>query len=463
MNFISLVLFTFALGGASSSCAGETICVYGNADGQGNVIITVHAAAKGWVSIMNGDDMSTGQVFVGWKNNGNYVISDRKCTGTTLPTAFPTTASKITELQVKQPAWANLAFSFIRPLANTDIKIQSTNVYSYAYANQAVLSPSNPNSAFGIHDIHAKFGPLDFTTIPKGNNTPPPVAAAAPSLPILVLPIGFSYSTLVAIHAYLLMFAWIVSPFIGIYIARYLKSALGVWWLRLHTLFMLIGVCICSVTGILFIFLYRPGPHFNVEGSNPHKLIGIVVTGLLLAQMILGVVCDQLFEIDRKSIPWYDKAHWWIGRLTFLVALVNIYYGIALFQSTFNSDMPSYLPYVAYVLAGLGVIAMIAGHFIHGGQDNHVAPASEPVKQSNFKPPSDYSPYNSQDRYKSQERPQESYQPSDRYNSSPRSPTGSGYSSPRPQERSQRTQERDRRGQDREKGDRYRDDRDYRR
>ncbi|KAJ3320179.1 DOMON domain-containing protein frrs1L [Boothiomyces sp. JEL0866] len=469
MNILSFLLFTckiilipVSFGAVQSSAqVPNTISVYGNADGTGNVIITVHAAAKGWVSIMNGDDMDGTQVIVGWSNNGKYMISDRKSVGTTLPVAFPTTASKIVPLQVPAPSWANLAFSFSRPLSNADIKIQSTNVYSYAYADHPVFTPTDPNTAFNIHDKHGGFGPLDFTApkvVTPNATVPAPKTVAGPSTAILALPSGFSYSTLITVHAYLLMFAWIVCPFIGIYIARYLKTALGIWWLRLHTLFMLIGVCICSVTGILFIFLYRPGPHFGMDGNNPHKLIGIIVTGCLFAQMILGVVSDQLFKVNRTSIPWYDQAHWWLGRLTFLAALVNMYFGISLFQNNFSSDMPSYLPYVAYVLAGLGVLAMIAGHFIHGGQDNHVAPHPEPVKQNDFKPPPDFDQYPSQDRYPSQERRQDRYQSNERYNSSPRSP--GGYSSPRPQERSQRTQERSRRD---DRGDRYNDDRNYRR
>ncbi|KAJ3312332.1 hypothetical protein HDV04_003225 [Boothiomyces sp. JEL0838] len=402
---------------------------------------------------MNGDDMDGTQVIVGWNNNGKYMISDRKSTGTTLPLPFPNTASKITTLQVPAPSWANLAFSFTRPLSNTDIKLTNSSIYSYAYADHPVRTPTDPNTSFDIHDKHGGFGPLDFTTLKVTNSNgtvPAPKVVAGPSSGILVLPDDFSYSTLVTIHAYLLMFAWIVCPFIGIYIARYLKTALGIWWLRLHTLFMLVGVCICSVTGILFIFLYRPGPHFGMDGNNPHKLIGILVTGLLFAQMILGVVSDQLFEVNRTSIPWYDRAHWWLGRLTFLAALVNMYFGFSLFKSNFGSDMASYLPYVGYALAGVGVLAMIAGHFIHGGQDNHVAPLAEPVKQNNFKLPPDYED-RSQNRYPSQDRNPDRYQSSDRYNSSPRSP--GGYT--QRQER-QRTQERRR-------DERYKEDRNYRR
>lgn len=64
--------------------------------------------------------------------------------------------------------------------------------------------------------------------------------------------------------------------------------------------------------------------HFN----KPHKIIGPILTGLLILQAIGGTVIHALRDPMRTRKPWYNQVHRIMGPLIWLGALVNISLGI---------------------------------------------------------------------------------------------------------------------------------------
>jgi hypothetical protein len=364
----------------------EQSCIYGNADGQGNVIITVHSANTAWAGIGVGSSMANAVMVIGFKNGASYTLSDRNSRSRALPTIADTQASTLVPLAVPAPSWATIAFSFRRSLASLGITKDSSYIFA---SGTGVTTPSDPRSFFSPHGIDHVFGQLDFTTpaagpsptgTSSGNNgtrttsptterTSAGTVSSGESKPILTLPSNFSYNTLLLAHGYLLLFAWVLCPFVGIYIARFMKAKLGHWWYRLHLMVMIFGVGLFSIAGALLVYLYKAGAHFSTEYSL-HPLLGLIVTILLFIQFALGFVSDYLFDEDRTSIPWWDVVHWWFGRLLTLFAIGTIVLGIRYFES-FYGDSGLALYITLAVTGGCGILLMVYGQFKYGAS-HHV-------------------------------------------------------------------------------------------
>jgi hypothetical protein len=359
----------------------EQSCIYGNADGQGNVIITVHSSNSAWAGIGVGSSMANAVMVIGFKNGASYTLSDRTSRSRALPTVADTQASTLVPLAVPAPSWATIAFSFRRPIASLGITKDSSYIFA---SGTGVTTPSDPRSFFSPHGVDHVFGALDFTatvtststtggsggnngtrtTAPTPGRTSPATAPTGETKSILNLPSNFSYTTLLLVHGYLLLFAWVLCPFVGIFIARFMKAKLGHWWYRLHLMVMIFGAGLFSIAGALLVYLYKDGPHFSTEYSL-HPLLGLIVTILMILQFVLGFVSDYLFDEDRTSIPWWDVLHWWFGRLLTIFAIATIVLGIRYYESFFgDSGLTLYITLA--VMGSFGVLLMVYGQFSFG-------------------------------------------------------------------------------------------------
>ena len=86
----------------------------------------------------------------------------------------------------------------------------------------------------------------------------------------------------------------------------------------------------------------------------------------MILQIILGFVIDKLWSPDRTSIPLWDKLHWWIGRVVFLIAIINLYLGIyknASIDSAFSS-LNFYV--IVSIIVVLGTASLFAGQYAIG-------------------------------------------------------------------------------------------------
>lgn len=114
-------------------------------------------------------------------------------------------------------------------------------------------------------------------------------------------------------------------------------------WFPLHILLALIGVGLI-IAGAVFGFFLSNG-----QFSSTHQLTGVVIVGILFVEIIVGIVISKLWKIDRSTIPWYNKVHWWIGRLVILLAFVNIFLGFNILN----------LALWMYILTGIVMILWI--------------------------------------------------------------------------------------------------------
>lgn len=190
----------------------------------------------------------------------------------------------------------------------------------------------------GIHILLAK-GPIDSTGNKIIHNAE--LASAYPvNLTSILLVVGKT-SILLKIHGSFMTAAWIWLVSIGILLARHYKE---VWmkyklcntkvWFSVHRCFMLLGVSLITV-GFVAIFIHVDG--WSNVGSNPHPIIGCVVTGLAVLQPITAICRPQPTSPKRPIFNWGHKM---IGNIAQITAIVNMFFAVSL--------KPSNLPQAFY-------------------------------------------------------------------------------------------------------------------
>ncbi|KAJ3212442.1 hypothetical protein HDU67_003836 [Dinochytrium kinnereticum] len=354
---------TVCIPSSGSLTSGATACVTGFTDPTTNTAVyTVHSSQQGWVALSVGTlSMSNGDAVIGWTNT----------TGSTLTqpiTTFeynirPNSAStwKRLPLEGTAPSWASISFTVSHPFTVTaqgsNSILSSPGLTSYVVGFSA-RPPSNRDSAattgFAQHSSLPSSFSVDILPLKSagGGGDNSSITIAEPAKPILEFGSLRDNEYVNLVHGVLMFVAWGVAPFIGIFIARFLKDKLGVWWFRLHVFFFLIVCGFLTIAGFL--------------------IIGLTVIIAMIVQMILGVISDRLWSPDRESVPIWDKAHWWIGRLTTALALINIFLGIDRYNKVTPLNQASNGFYIA-----LGVwIAAWIGIFVYGqmkfGQVHHI-------------------------------------------------------------------------------------------
>ncbi|KAI9296418.1 hypothetical protein K502DRAFT_178027 [Neoconidiobolus thromboides FSU 785] len=138
-----------------------------------------------------------------------------------------------------------------------------------------------------------------------------------------------SIPTLILLHGFFMFIAWVVLPPIAIAIAKFYKSQLGVWWFRCHIM--------CFSFTLLFSILaiVLMNVHTGFVINDPHSFLGYLVTLLFFIQLTLGFVIDKLYDNNRSEIPWYDKLHWYLGRFTYTLAMINFIFGLKIFPDVY--------------------------------------------------------------------------------------------------------------------------------
>ena len=184
------------------------------------------------------------------------------------------------------------------------------------------------------------------------------------SLPFIKTNSLYDYNKILAIHGIMMTISWFVLPVIGIYIARYLKS-LGHTWFILHASLMSMTFLI-SLTSFVLIILYRYPPHFESDLllNNAHTKIGLTVIIAMFFQIILGIIIHLLYNPERTIIPWYNKLHWYFGKLLVLLAMCNVIIGIYVYN-TFDTNLYVGYYYGIYIVLGLIVLTFIISEFYH--------------------------------------------------------------------------------------------------
>eukprot|EP01091_Cochliopodium_minus_P013753 TRINITY_DN4508_c0_g1_i2.p1 TRINITY_DN4508_c0_g1~~TRINITY_DN4508_c0_g1_i2.p1 ORF type:complete len:547 (-),score=121.81 TRINITY_DN4508_c0_g1_i2:24-1664(-) len=143
------------------------------------------------------------------------------------------------------------------------------------------------------------------------------------------------------IHAILMVTGWHFFIIAGIFVACFVPKKNSLWFYT-HIILQSIGA-LCILTALVIILV-----NIRLKNNNPyflfskpvvgaHQVIGyFVVIGCFL-QIIIGITADRLWRYKFNKTNQYpqtsfvDRLHWWLGRLTFLLSIVNVFLGIYFF------------------------------------------------------------------------------------------------------------------------------------
>lgn len=140
-----------------------------------------------------------------------------------------------------------------------------------------------------------------------------------------------------AAHGALMFVAWYVLVPIGIMIARFFKH-IGHRWYIYHSICMSLAA-LCTITsGVIIFAVLWPTVTFQATFDPillAHAYIGILVIGLgAFAMPVLGKLADYLYKPERSSAPVFpDRVHAWLGRLVGILAFINIWLGVIIFDT----------------------------------------------------------------------------------------------------------------------------------
>jgi hypothetical protein len=300
--------------------------------------------------------MANSDFYLGWKNStGGYTISRRTANGKAMPSFSSSQIVQPVALQVPAPAWAKLSFSFSRPI-EADNKILSTSPFIWGIASKAPSAVDDPKANFDIHD--------NYGTLPQVNflSTTGSTASGSGSTTAIIKSTRSQYQTVLVAHGVLFFIAWFLAPLAAVFVARYLKEKIGIWWYRLHWGMMTFITGGLTSIGVLIVVLYKPTAHFD----DPHSIIGLFMLIATWAQIALGFIINDLWTPTRTSIPWWDKMHWWFGRTVIIIGIANIFLG---FNAYHELSFPIALNgmYIGFgVLVGLGVLLLVYGEVALG-------------------------------------------------------------------------------------------------
>ncbi|KAI9353229.1 hypothetical protein DFJ73DRAFT_828724 [Zopfochytrium polystomum] len=313
----------------------NTFCVHGQRDFAANVVtFTVTSRSPGWVGIGIGSTIMSGAVmYVGYNNGANVTLSQRTASGHDDPTVVPSTFTLLpsiptaTSTNLTVDNAAKIAFSFNRT-ADSPISSGGSTKFIYAFSSKAPANPASSSSSIVEHDAYGSFA-LDLSTAGTTSNGEA-VSAGYPT--------SLSRDTLLTLHGVMLFLAWAVFPAVGIFTARYLKNQLGHNWYRIHLASLGVGTVAFTILGLLFVELSLPNGtpnRFLSQKDSAHRPIGVALSlALLPAQVILGYISNGLWKPDRTAIPWWDQLHWWVGRSTVLLAVIELYLGLVLYSTS---------------------------------------------------------------------------------------------------------------------------------
>lgn len=118
------------------------------------------------------------------------------------------------------------------------------------------------------------------------------------------------------------MLAGFILMFAGMITARYLKKRL--WWLVLHKLFGITGVC-CLLLGISLISIHLHlinAGHLNIS----HAYLGVFIALVSVITPVMGYMQLKIHRITQKIKP----VHRLSGRFVIVLMGVNIVSGLYL-------------------------------------------------------------------------------------------------------------------------------------
>ncbi|KAJ3388465.1 hypothetical protein HDU84_009739 [Entophlyctis sp. JEL0112] len=168
---------------------------------------------------------------------------------------------------------------------------------------------------------------------------------------------AYSYSSLVAVHAALMIIAWVILPLPIIVVARYMKQRLGSNWRRVH-ISLAVASAALTAAGLIAVKLDSTVPrpnNPNVSAASAHAVLGIVIAfALVPVQLGLGAVLRNSSATARfaKFVPLVRTAHPWSGLLLCALAAVNAVFGVTLYSDGASGSIAAIVVWLVAVAAG---------------------------------------------------------------------------------------------------------------
>ncbi|KAI8615911.1 hypothetical protein BC830DRAFT_1168229 [Chytriomyces sp. MP71] len=367
---LSTIAVVNANGTISTFCADKqgTFCLVVTRDDVDQLVtFTMFTSYLGWMGLGTGFEMDGSIMFVAWQNTQDaMVVSQRTATGHNQPLSVPGPSSiPFTILpnppsSVYIPASAAMSVSFSISSTTPIVSLTNPSSFIWAVSNSRPTKPNDPTSNFAQHDLKGVFT-LDASALEStslfGN-----AAVTSGNL------------QLQQAHGALMFFAWGVVVPLFIFIARYMKVRLGQTWYLLHLDGMLYGLGGLTIAGLVCIELQIPAGQSRFTQSGAHGIIGLLLCFVALPlQCALGFVCNLLFRADRVQVPWWDRVHHWCGRVTLILALVQMQLGLIAHGAAVWTTV---LWWIWVVLIGVGLFVGV-GEWWLGGASPAVATVAE--------------------------------------------------------------------------------------
>jgi len=171
-------------------------------------------------------------------------------------------------------------------------------------------------------------------------------------------PVEFNFFTgssstklnIIVVHGALMFIAWYcIAPF-GFVVARFMKGFS--WWFQVHRAIMFIAMlAMVAAFGIAISYCSTNKiPHFD----DAHKIIGLIVVIIGVAQPVIGFLADKLFDPNRKATPIFpDKTHWVLGWISITLGMINIILGLMEYQNTKKGVLVAYCIVAGVTFAGI--------------------------------------------------------------------------------------------------------------
>lgn len=155
---------------------------------------------------------------------------------------------------------------------------------------------------------------------------------------------GEGIPALLKSHAIFMSLAWVFFAPVGIIVARYWrddwpeKKACGTAiWFQAHRVLQSFTV-IFTLLGIFCVFAYSG--IYDTQDTAPaviwqaHPIIGLLVMCIIIVQPIMAVLRPAK---DSRWRPYFKLSHMLLGRLACILAIFNIFVGLAMYQSSWVS------------------------------------------------------------------------------------------------------------------------------
>ncbi|TPX32153.1 hypothetical protein SmJEL517_g04717 [Synchytrium microbalum] len=358
-------------------------------------------STMGWFSIGLGNSMSSADCLFVYPSSGSIGVSRRYSSGQNSPNPYSTQNVALLS-NMSSISGSTMTAVFYRPKAavlTNEKSITGSQTWIWAYSGSSVGSTSNTaglsqhgrsdcgnfQTNFLLSSANPSTTSTSGTNSTSGSGTTVSVGGGSSS--------EDNYQRLIIIHGLLMFLAWaVLSPF-AIIASRYFKAVLGIWWFRIHygTLSLVIVFTFIAF-GLAYIGI-GSGDHFDYASQGVHTVLGLAIVIAAPFQGFLGMAINALFNPERKGIPAHDMAHWWIGRLIIIAAMIDIIFGLLLYQNRgYNVPVWIWIAVVVVLIAAFATYFFLqftvgVQHHVAGTIGHDAAIHSPPAPQTTYTRP----------------------------------------------------------------------------